>query len=262
MEVDIEEYENEPELRYHYEEMDPLNPPSPASESEPKDVTEVENSIEHKDKTVTASTAHALAEKKKSKDEYYGKLILDLGNKVCSSMEQGTTKMEKLVKRLGNAEDKVESKKLKNQERQNKAIDVSIEDEKSPSSEREDLLVILSSLVSIVVSLLIMPLKSAPLTQAAIHRMIKESVDAAITAERARHANAGNNARGSGPVRGQDAAPFVRECTFAGFMKCNPIAFHGGKKVKFATATLQGPALSWWNAKVAAMGLETVNQMP
>ncbi|GKD58403.1 putative reverse transcriptase domain-containing protein [Tanacetum coccineum] len=43
-----------------------------------------------------------------------------------------------------------------------------------------------------------MPPKSAPLTQAAIRRMIKESVDA----ERARHANARNDARGSGPVRG------------------------------------------------------------
>ncbi|GKA11291.1 hypothetical protein Tco_0690724 [Tanacetum coccineum] len=95
-----------------------------------------------------------------------------------------------------------------------------------------------------------MPPKSAPLTQAAIRRMIKESVDAAIAAERARHANAGNDARGSGPVRGQDVAPAVRECTFAGFMKCNPTAFHEGKKVKFATATLQGPALTWWNAKL------------
>ncbi|GKA27355.1 hypothetical protein Tco_0713523, partial [Tanacetum coccineum] len=68
--------------------------------------------------------------------------------------------------------------------------------------------------------------KSAPLTQAAIRRMIKESVDAAIAAERARHTNAGNNARGSGPTRGQDDKPAIRECTFAGFMKCNPTAFH------------------------------------
>ncbi|GJZ52949.1 putative reverse transcriptase domain-containing protein, partial [Tanacetum coccineum] len=132
-----------------------------------------------------------------------------------------------------------------------------------------------------------MPPKSAPLTQAAIRQMIKESVDAAIAAERDRHANAGNDASGSGPARGQDTAHVVRECTFAGFMKCNPTVFHGtegavelrrwfektksvfgisecaeGKKVKFTAATLQGPALTWWNAKVATMGLETVNQMP
>ncbi|GKG28603.1 hypothetical protein Tco_0415968, partial [Tanacetum coccineum] len=108
-----------------------------------------------------------------------------------------------------------------------------------------------------------------------------------IAAERARYANVGNDARGSAPFRGQDAALVVRECTFARFMKFNPTIFHGtegavelqrwfkktksvfgiiecakGKKVKFIAATLQGPALTWWNAKVATMGLETMNQMP
>nr|GEW50560.1 reverse transcriptase domain-containing protein [Tanacetum cinerariifolium] len=52
-----------------------------------------------------------------------------------------------------------------------------------------------------------MPPKFAPLTQAIVRQMIKESADAAIAAEQARHANARNDARGSGPVRGQDAAP-------------------------------------------------------
>ncbi|GKB67091.1 putative reverse transcriptase domain-containing protein [Tanacetum coccineum] len=104
--------------------------------------------------------------------------------------------------------------------------------------------------------------------------MIKENVNAVIVAERARHANVGNDAGGSGPARGQDVAPAARECTFTGFMKCNPAAFHGtegavellrwfkktrsvfgisncaeGKWVKFAASTLQGPALTWWNAK-------------
>nr|GEX86430.1 hypothetical protein [Tanacetum cinerariifolium] len=115
-----------------------------------------------------------LSEKGKVKEKYYDKLILDMGNEVRLSVEQGTVVMEKLVEELGSAED-----------------------------------------------------KTAPLTQAAIRRMIKESVDAAIAAERARQANAGNDARGSGPVRGQDAAPAVRECTFAGFIKINPTAFHG-----------------------------------
>ncbi|GKF33126.1 hypothetical protein Tco_0106326, partial [Tanacetum coccineum] len=124
-------------------------------------------------------------------------------------------------------------------------------------------------------------------TQAAIPRMIKESVDAVIAAERTRHANAGIDVRGSRPVRCQDAAPVVRKCTFAGFMKCNPTAFHGtegavelrrwfektksifgisecaeDKKVKFTAATLQLPTLTWWNAKIATLGLETVNLMP
>ncbi|GJT04613.1 putative reverse transcriptase domain-containing protein [Tanacetum coccineum] len=134
-----------------------------------------------------------------------------------------------------------------------------------------------------------MPPKSAPLTQAAIRRIIKESVDDAIVVERARHANVGNDARGSGPARGQDVAPSVRQCTFVGFMKCNPTAFHGTERVvellrwfekiesvfeisecaegKVLCLLLKvllskGPALTWWNAKVATMGLKTMNQMP
>nr|GEV19335.1 hypothetical protein [Tanacetum cinerariifolium] len=55
MEIDIEEDKNEPELTYPYEEVDPLKPPLPASESEPDDEIEVENLIEHEDKTVPAS---------------------------------------------------------------------------------------------------------------------------------------------------------------------------------------------------------------
>ncbi|GKA80268.1 hypothetical protein Tco_0786864 [Tanacetum coccineum] len=228
MEVDIEEDENEPELNYPSEEVDPLNPPPPASKSEPEDAIEGENLIEHEDETVLASIhevgesstapflcedsdgllaglmrreinslfgrmaslsrllcgrkmAHALVEKKgKAKDEYYGKLILDLGNEVRSSVEQGTAAMEKLVEKLGNAEDKVECKKLK--------------------KELEEVR--------------IMP---------------------------PRHANVGNDARGSGPARGQDVTPATRECNFAGFMKYNPTIFHEGKKARFAAATLQGP---------------------
>ncbi|GKG15395.1 hypothetical protein Tco_0357718, partial [Tanacetum coccineum] len=106
MEIDIEEDENEPELTYPYEEVDPLNPPSPDSESEPNNEIEVENPIEHEDETIHVSvykTAHALVEKKgEAKDMFYGKLILDLGNEVRSSMEQGTAAMEKLVEKLKN----------------------------------------------------------------------------------------------------------------------------------------------------------------
>ncbi|GJW05809.1 ribonuclease H-like domain-containing protein [Tanacetum coccineum] len=77
------------------------------------------------------------------------------------------------------------------EERPNESIDVPVKDEKMPLSNgiRE---------VSIVLN----------------------------AVERARHANA-RNAGGSGPVRNQDVAPVVHECTFAGFMKCNPTVFHG-----------------------------------
>ncbi|GKA38415.1 hypothetical protein Tco_0730966 [Tanacetum coccineum] len=111
-----------------------------------------------------------------------------------------------LVENLGNAEEKAKCEKLKKdleeargfvfEERPNEAIDVPVVDQKSPSYK----------------------LRGSP------H---DSYVDAAIVAKRARHTNAGNDARGYGPVRGQDVALVVREFTFAGFMKCNPTVFHG-----------------------------------
>ncbi|GJW06465.1 hypothetical protein Tco_1568888 [Tanacetum coccineum] len=309
MEVDIEEDENKRELTYPCEEVDHFNPPPPASESEPDDEIEVENPIKHEDETIPVSvyevdgiltlfgrmvnfsrrlcgreTAHAMVKKKgKAKDKLYGKLILELGNEVRSSVEQGTTAMEKLVEKLGNTEDRVECKKLKKEleearlsntfirmqnervereiywtrvqayefyqemirrgfvfeKRPNEAINVPIEDEKSHLSEPRGSPHVTESCLQ----------KSAPMTQDAIRQMIKESVDAAIAAERTRQANVKNNASGSGPVRGRDTAPTISECA-------------EGKKVKFDAATLEGPALSWWKTKVVTMGLETVNQMP
>ncbi|GKE38506.1 putative reverse transcriptase domain-containing protein, partial [Tanacetum coccineum] len=306
MEVDIEEDENKPELTYPYEEVDPLNPLPPASESKLEDAIEVENPIEHEDETIPASihevgessttpflredndgllpglmrreinslfgrmaslsrrlcgreTAHALVKKKgKAKDEYYGKLILDLGNEVRSSVEQGTTAMEKLVEKLSNAEYK------------NERVERDLYWTRVRAHEFYQEMI-----------------RRGFVFEEIPNEAINKNVDAAIAAERARHANVRNDARGSGPARGQDAAPAAREFTFARFIKCNPITFHGtegavelqrwfektesvfrisecaeDKKVRFAAATLQGPALTWWNTKVATMGLEAVNQMP
>ncbi|GJZ77364.1 putative reverse transcriptase domain-containing protein [Tanacetum coccineum] len=153
MEVDIEEDENELELTFPYEEADPLNPPPPASDSEPEDVIEVEDTVEPEDKTIPASVYEV----------------------------EGTAAMENLVKKLGNAEESAECKKLKKEleeARPNEAIDVPVDDEERPSSE---------------------PPGSF------------KSIDAAIVVERARHANVGNNASGSGQARGQVTAPVVKE---------------------------------------------------
>ncbi|GJX71054.1 putative reverse transcriptase domain-containing protein [Tanacetum coccineum] len=301
MEIDIEEDENEPELTYPYEEVDPLNPPPPASESEPDNEIEVENPIEHEDETIPVSvyevgesstaaipredgdrllpgfmrrdidslfgrmvnfsrqlcgreTAHALVEKKgEAKDRFYGKLILDLGNEVRSSVEQGTAAMEKLVEKLENVEEKAECKKLKKELKEARLSNTFLRMQ-NETSVRETLLDRVRAHELYQEWIPIMPPKSAPMTQAAIRQMIKE------TSWRS------------------DTAPAVRECTFAGFMKCNPAAFHGvegavelrrwfektksvfeisecaeGKKVKFAAATLEGPALTWWKTKVATM---------
>ncbi|GJV94516.1 putative reverse transcriptase domain-containing protein [Tanacetum coccineum] len=122
------------------------------------------------------------------------------------------------------------------------------------------------------------------MNQAAIERLITERVTAAVEAERERQVNA--RGQGNNEAGGQGGAPAARECTFSGFMKCNPTVFHGhegavelsrwfektemvfgisecaeARKVKFAAATLQGRALTWWNSQVATMGLEAANQI-
>nr|GEX89073.1 retrovirus-related Pol polyprotein from transposon 17.6 [Tanacetum cinerariifolium] len=117
---------------------------------------------------------------------------------------------------------------------------------------REDLLMILSSSVSIVVSLLIMPPKYAPLTQAAIRQMVKENVDAAIAAERARILLQ-SLIRSSRPVKLQKW--FEKTENVFGISECAE-----GKKIKFVDATLQGPALTWWNAKVKEYNIVTYTQ--
>ncbi|GJW74280.1 hypothetical protein Tco_0133650 [Tanacetum coccineum] len=268
MEIDIEEDENKPELTYPYEEVDPLNPSPPASESKPDDEIEVENPIKHEDETITvsvykvdeSSTAAIPREDSDSLlpgfmrrdiDSLFGRMV-NFSRRLC-----GHKTAHALVEKKGEAKDKFYGKLI-----------LDLGNEVRSSCEQE-----------------LQHGKSGEKS-----RMLKKSreiVDAAIAAKRARQANVRNDASGFGSVRGRDTAPAIRECTFAGFMKCNPAAFRGvegavelrrwfektesvfeisecakGKKVKFAAATLEGPTLTWWKTKVATIGLETVNQMP
>nr|GEV49551.1 reverse transcriptase domain-containing protein [Tanacetum cinerariifolium] len=151
-----------------------------------------------------------------------------------SSVEEGAAATGNLVRNLGDAKERAECKKLKKgleeerrfvfEERPNEAIDVSVKDEESPSSEP----------------------RGSP-----------QSVDTAIAVERAGQANVRNSASVSGQDRG--AVELRRwfekmEMTFA-ISECVE-----DKKVKFV-ATMQGPALTCWNSKVAILRLDVVNQM-
>nr|GEY30087.1 hypothetical protein [Tanacetum cinerariifolium] len=232
-------------------------------------MSQTENPIEPEDETVPAS----VHEKGKANDKYYGKLILDSGNEVCSSVKQGTAAMEKLVVKLGNAEDKAECKKL-NKELKEARLSNTFLRLQNERVERD---------------LYWTRVRVHEFYQEMIRRrfVFEERPNEAIGVSIEDEKSPSNDASGSGPVRGQDIAPIVRECTFVGFMKCNPTVFHATegaielqrwfkktksvfgisecaevKKVKFAAVILQGRALTWWNAKDATMGLETVNQMP
>nr|GEV79140.1 hypothetical protein [Tanacetum cinerariifolium] len=118
-------------------------------------------------------TVHTLVEKKrKAKDKYYGKLIADLGNEVRCSVGERDAVLEDLIKEFGNAEERVECKKLTKEleearvqahefyqemirmgvvfeERPNEAINVPVKDEESPSSEPQGSLPAIEQMITL-----------------------------------------------------------------------------------------------------------------
>ncbi|GJS95607.1 reverse transcriptase domain-containing protein [Tanacetum coccineum] len=84
--------------------------------------------------------------------------------------------------------------------------------------------------------------------QAAIRKLVVDSVAAALEAQAATMANADNTNRNTG----QRETPVARKCSYKEFMSCQPFNF----KVKFATGTLTEEALSWWNSFAQPIGIE------
>ncbi|GJV87218.1 hypothetical protein Tco_1531156, partial [Tanacetum coccineum] len=65
-------------------------------------------------------------------------------------------------------------------------------------------------------------------------------------------------AGGAGAGGARPAAPKITGCTYVTFMNdCKEM-----DKVKFATATLQSCALTWWNGRIASMGIDDANGTP
>ncbi|GJW64796.1 hypothetical protein Tco_0116680 [Tanacetum coccineum] len=83
-----------------------------------------------------------------------------------------------------------------------------------------------------------------------VNQLVREGVEEAIRVERVRGKLEAPRGLAEGPV----AAPM--ESTF-GISECAK-----GKKVKFASATLNGRALIWWKTQVATLGIEVANGMP
>ncbi|GJW47360.1 hypothetical protein Tco_0079006 [Tanacetum coccineum] len=95
----------------------------------------------------------------------------------------------------------------------------------------------------------------------------------------------GEDSHDSG-MGGRRQAPLARECTYPDFMKCKPLYFKGTEgvveltqwferietvfhisnctvenQIKFATCTLLGSALTWWNSHVMTVGQDELALM-
>ncbi|GJY08868.1 hypothetical protein Tco_0377053 [Tanacetum coccineum] len=115
------------------------------------------------------------------------------------------------------------------------------------------------------------------MSQAAIRKLVADSVSAALEAQAATMVNADNTNRNTGPRE----TLIARKCSYKEFMRCQPFNFKGTKgvvglicwferiesvflrsnctedyKVKFATGTLTEEALSWWNSFAQPIGIE------
>ncbi|GJX39999.1 reverse transcriptase domain-containing protein [Tanacetum coccineum] len=89
-----------------------------------------------------------------------------------------------------------------------------------------------------------------PMTDAAIKALIAQGVvDALAEYEMNRNSENGNDSHDSGSGRRTERA--TRECTYNDFLKCQPLNFKG---TEFATCTLLGSALAWWNSHVRTVG--------
>ncbi|GJR38766.1 reverse transcriptase domain-containing protein [Tanacetum coccineum] len=115
------------------------------------------------------------------------------------------------------------------------------------------------------------------MTQAAIRKLVADSVSADLEAQAATMANADNTNRNT---REREAL-VARKCGYKEFISCQPFNFKGSEgavrlirwferiesvfsrsnytedcKVKFATGTLTEEALSWWNSFAQPIGIE------
>ncbi|GJR85003.1 hypothetical protein Tco_0209014 [Tanacetum coccineum] len=87
------------------------------------------------------------------------------------------------------------------------------------------------------------------MTQAAIKKLVADSVTAALEAQAATMVNANNTNRNTGEREAHEA----RKCSYKEFMSCQPINFKGSKG---AVGLIQ--ALSWWNYFAQPIGIEEV----
>ncbi|GJW50221.1 hypothetical protein Tco_0091572 [Tanacetum coccineum] len=120
------------------------------------------------------------------------------------------------------------------------------------------------------------------MTQAAIRKLVANSVAAALEAQAANMANTNNTNRNSGPRETRVA----RKCTYKEFMSCQPFYFNGTEgvvglicwfeqtesvfsrsnctedcKVKFDTGTLTEDAMSWWNSYAKPIRIEQADKI-
>ncbi|GJY67348.1 reverse transcriptase domain-containing protein [Tanacetum coccineum] len=90
--------------------------------------------------------------------------------------------------------------------------------------------------------------KAPAMTQAAIRKLVVDSVTSALEVQAATMVNTSNPNRNTGPT----GTPVAKTGNYKEFISCQPFYFNG---------TLTDDALSWWNAYAQPMGIDQANQI-
>nr|GEU89950.1 reverse transcriptase domain-containing protein [Tanacetum cinerariifolium] len=102
---------------------------------------------------------------------------------------------------------------------------------------------------------------ASTMTQAAIQKLVADSVAAALETQAATMENTENTNRNTGPRE----TLVARKGNYKEFISCQPFYFNAivprKTKVTFATGTLTDDALSWWNAYAQPIGIEQANKI-
>nr|GEX54410.1 reverse transcriptase domain-containing protein [Tanacetum cinerariifolium] len=89
------------------------------------------------------------------------------------------------------------------------------------------------------------------MSQAAIRKLVADSIAAALETQTATMAKADNSIR---------EIPIAKKGNYKEIISCQPFYFNENK-VAFATGTLTNDALSWWNAYAQPIGIEQANRI-
>ncbi|GJR01586.1 putative reverse transcriptase domain-containing protein [Tanacetum coccineum] len=126
---------------------------------------------------------------------------------------------------------------------------------------------------------------STPVIDAQLRELIERGVAAVLAERDSDRSRNGDDSHDSG-TGGRRQVSHVRECTYTDLLKCQPMNFKGTQgvvrltqwlekiesvfhisncnvacQVKFATCTLQGNPLTWWNSHFRAVGHDTAYAM-
>ncbi|GJZ37553.1 reverse transcriptase domain-containing protein [Tanacetum coccineum] len=124
--------------------------------------------------------------------------------------------------------------------------------------------------------------EASAMTQAAIKKLVADSVAAALEVQAATMASTSNPNRNTGPT----GTPVTKKGNYKEFISCQPFYFNGTEgavdlirwfertesvfsrskcaeenKVTFVTGTLTDDALSWWNAYAQPIGIDQANRI-